>query len=221
MLVSRFCCGCWHSSPFSKFALFHTSLPHLVAVRSALGTGLCIQSIPNLLCCALDYAFFHTLWQRHVDDRYAGLLIFFFFYFFFLFSPFMLCFLCKDWSIFKFCTFASHSSRFLLCSGPVRIFFFLHKQLFFFLNQAPQLWTVFQEGETSGSCLSMKWINGNLNVNPHPTGSCLPPKLCLFYVRICYNYQSPNNLWKIVLSWCAIKLKDLWRVSWTALLISL
>lgn len=31
----------------------------------------------------------------------------------------------------------------------------------------------------------------------------------------------PNNLWKIVLFWCAIKLKSLRRVSWPALFMSL
>lgn len=74
-------------------------------------------------------------------------------------------------------------------------------------------------GKESPRFKTFSEVNDNLNVNPHSIGRHLLSKWCLFYVFFSIT-NPPNNLWKIVLSWCAIKLKSLRRVSWPALFMS-
>lgn len=172
----------------------------------------------HLACCvALFMMLFSTSFGKDTfGDRYAGLFISSFFFFF---SPLMPCLLYKDWSMFKFCTYASRSSCSYYVHSQSDFYFFLTQTPFF--NQAPQFWTVFQEKKAPGSSPSMEWVSGNLNVNPHPVGACLQENdVCSMYIFVSI-INPPNNLWKIVLSWCAIKLKDLRRVSQPALFISL
>lgn len=155
----------------------------------------------------------HALEKTHlVIDMQAFLCSLSFFFFFY--SPLCLVFSISFGPYLKF-AHMNHIPSFLTMFRSSQIFFLTQPAFMMYHNSE-----VFQERKGPDSRPSLESMAIWMWIHIPQEHTYCQNYVCSMYIFVSITYPL-NNLWKIVLSWCAIKLKGLRRVSWPALFMSL